>query len=475
MKKNLFFLFLASIAITAFGQNSIPNGNFETWNTATYDYPQNYPFTSNTSAFFRAHLPFNLVKATPGYNGSTYAVQLTTNSSVTDTNMSYFLNANPNNGDPSTWTGGMPYTQKPTGIRGYYKYNVATADSATIIVVFSKAGSNIGTYIFKIGGIYSSYTLFNFNFSPALPSVPDEVIFAAASSNIMVNERGVAGSILIIDSVSFTGVSSQPALMNGDFELWQSQSLNYPVNWNSDSEENGFNRTTDRKVGDYAMQLTTSLGENNGTPKAHSGKISNGYWDNSCGCMKGGNLFSNQIDTLAFWYKYSPQASDSAQINLNFIYHGSQVWGNGIKLPASANYQYVEIPFNIPQPIDTVIIQIQSSLWNDTLVSSVGSDLKIDEIHFKSQPLHTGILNFENDKGISIFPNPSNGKFLIQDLGYGILNFEIYNITGEKVYTMSNFKQKSSIEIDLSNSPKGIYFIKIYDGQKMRTKKIVLQ
>ncbi|MFH1005563.1 MAG: hypothetical protein V1781_08780 [Bacteroidota bacterium] len=363
MREQFFLLSLAFIAITAFGQNSIPNGNFETWTSGTYDYPQNYPYTSNADNFFRYQIPFNVTKTTNAYHG-TYAVQLISNVSYGDTSFGYFINTRPNDKDINMWTGGIPYSQKPTGIRGYYKYNVATADSATIIAAFSKAGSNIGTYIFKIGGVHSTYTLFNLTFSPALPVIPDSVIFAASSSNIMTNI--VQGSTLILDSVSFTGVSSQPALMNGDFELWQSQTLYKLNNWYfEDYQENMMIRTTDKVAGDYAIELKTYLGNNNGNPCARAGRISTGYYPNNChnNCTEmGGYPFSNKVDTLAFWYKYLPSGNDSAEINLNFKKSGSNINQRGMRLHASANYKYVEMPFDIGQTPDTVIVDIQSSI-----------------------------------------------------------------------------------------------------------------
>ncbi len=482
MKKNLLLLVLVYIAITAYGQNSVPNGNFENWNSDTYDYPQNYPYTSNYDVFFQYQLPFNEVKTTnilDAFHGN-YAVKISSISFATETAIGYFINTNPNNGGPDTWTGGIPYSQIPNGIRGYYKYNVATADSGLIIVAFSKDGANIGTYFCKVGGIHDTYSLFNFTFSPALSESPDSVMFGATSSDITVSDDGVAGSVLFIDSVSFTGVTSQPDLMNGDFELWQSQTFYAPDNWSIEGA--GVNMTADVAAGDYAIELTTYLGENNGNPKARAGEISNGYWDNSCGCNNGGYPFSNQIDTLVFYYKYAPSGNDSAVINLNFKNNGSDIGGRQKYLLASVDYQYTEFSFEIGQAPDTVIVQISSSNGINDDVSFVGSDLIIDEIHFKSQPLTTGIFNYENDNNISIFPNPSNGKFQIQNLGFGVQNLEIYNVLAEKIYSVLNFQhqtcltgRQASNEIDLSSLPKGIYFIKIYNGEKTHTEKIVIQ
>ena len=131
MKKHLFLLCIAFTGITTYGQNSVPNGNFEEWTSISYDFPQNYQYTSNSNNYFYYNLPSNVTKTTDAYHG-TYAVQLTTIATKTDTSFGYFLNSNPNSKN-GPWTGGMPYNQKPTGIRGWYKYNVATADSGTII------------------------------------------------------------------------------------------------------------------------------------------------------------------------------------------------------------------------------------------------------------------------------------------------------------------------------------------------------
>jgi len=482
MKKHLLLLSLVCIAITAHGQNSIPNGNFETWTSGTFDYPQNYPFTSNTDEFFQYHLPFNVTKITDAYHG-TYAVQLTTNASATDTAFAFLLNKNPNtNNGPNTWTGGMPYNQKPKGIRGYYKYNVATADSATILVAFSKAGSNIRTYFLTIGGIHNTYTLFNLTFKPALTVTPDSVIFAAISCKLLNGQQphGPAGSTLKLDSVSFTGVSSQPALMNGDFESWQSQTYNNPANWYVQSDNgNGFNRTTDAVKGNYAIELKTFPGNVNNHPAAQPTQISNGFYPKNCNqCYQmGGYPYSHQTDTLAFYYKYTPaNASDSAWVSCSFKKNGINIWFIGKGLHATASYQYVEIPFNIfGQTPDTAITSIQSSSWNDTSLSYVGADLKIDEIHFKSQPLTTSIFNYENDNTIHIFPNPSNGKIQIQCSGLNVQSLEIYNMLAEKVYSTTKILQQILNEIDLSRLQKGIYFVKFYNEEKIYTKKIIIQ
>ena len=469
MKKQLLLLSLALLAILAYGQDSIPNGDFETWNSTMYENPLNYPYTSNETALYDVSSSFNVIKTTDAFHGQS-AVQVSTLTASFGTYMGYFLNTPAKNGNMSLWTGGMGINERPTGIRGYYKYNVATSDSAMIILVFRKGANTLGTYQNKVGGIKTAYTLFNLPLIPALTETPDSVVFGVVASDYMKNENGVPGSILKIDSVSFTGVINQPVAMNGDFEFWQQITTFVLDGWNEfNKNPQGINRTTDAKQGQYALELTTYLGEENGTPRAQPGYSSTGYWDKNCSCQKGGVPFNHTVDTLAFWYKYAPTLNDSAIISLEFRKAGISFAFERIILKAAANYQYAELPFSLWQTPDSVIVNIQSSVWENQQIAFVGSVLKVDNLKFKWKMKTGGISNFADNITISIAPNPSKGKFHINYSGLDALRFDIFNVAGAKVYpttTLSN-------EIDLANSPNGIYFVRIYIGDKMYTRKIM--
>ena len=83
-------------------------------------------------------------------------------------------------------------------------------------------------------------------------------------------------------------------------------------------------------------------------------------------------------------------------------------------------------------------------------------------------PGATGIAEDKAVGGIKIYPNPSKGKFTMQiadrHLLKGSCNIEIYTVLGEKIYSYAEINQQKSYEINLSNIPKGIYFIKIHNG-----------
>lgn len=484
MKKTLFLVCLIYLGVIAYGQNSIPNGDFESWRSGILDYPQYYPYTSNMSTFSSQGI-FNVTRVTDPYHGS-YAIRMETTTSPVDTSFGYFVNIYPGSTSPTQWHGGMPYNQIPTGISGWYKYNVATADSGSIIVAFSSGGVNISTYFFKMGGIHSTYTPFKFTFSPALTETPDSVEFGALSCKFgpgMNQPKGIPGSILYMDSVNFTGVVSQPPEMNGDFELWQNQTVKFPNQWyilSSGDQETGVSQTADAHEGVYAVELKTFLGNQNGQSAAQTSAISTGYFSRNCSgsCTEHGGLpYTATKDTLAFWYKYAPSGGDHAVVNVVFKKSGSQIAGSSVNLDASSVYKRVEFPFQVGQTPDTAIVNIGSSDWGNTALSYVGSDLKIDSIYFKSQKVISGInkLFTEENPDIVVYPNPSNGMFHIKSLVTCIRDLEIYNVTGKKVYSSSRMNQQGSNEIDVPTLQKGVYLVRINDGERTYTKRIVVK
>ena len=73
----------------------------------------------------------------------------------------------------------------------------------------------------------------------------------------------------------------------------------------------------------------------------------------------------------------------------------------------------------------------------------------------------------------NVYPNPNKGKFTVS-CSEKIDGLEIFNSTGEIIFsTLKADDRKKSI--DLSNYSKGIYVIRINSGNKLLTKKIILQ
>jgi len=84
-----------------------------------------------------------------------------------------------------------------------------------------------------------------------------------------------------------------------------------------------------------------------------------------------------------------------------------------------------------------------------------------------------------NDAGISVYPNPSNGNFIIEwqnDFNSDGVAIEVVNAVGKKVFSsqgkiLSSSRQK---EIDLNEAASGVYFIEIKSDAFSLRKKIIL-
>jgi hypothetical protein len=76
-------------------------------------------------------------------------------------------------------------------------------------------------------------------------------------------------------------------------------------------------------------------------------------------------------------------------------------------------------------------------------------------------------------------PNPSNGQFTLEfkTPETGVTNVEIYNIKGKKIYEdiVRNFDGTYKKDIDISGEKSGTYFLKIQQGNKLSTRKIILE
>jgi plastocyanin len=88
----------------------------------------------------------------------------------------------------------------------------------------------------------------------------------------------------------------------------------------------------------------------------------------------------------------------------------------------------------------------------------------------------TGISDNSSRTDIAIYPNPSGGKFVLDINSLQIeknSTLEISSIKGEIIYQTRLTIPKS--DIDLRKQPKGIYLLKIFNGQTILTKKIIIE
>ena len=90
------------------------------------------------------------------------------------------------------------------------------------------------------------------------------------------------------------------------------------------------------------------------------------------------------------------------------------------------------------------------------------------------------IMNEElSNEPLQVYPNPSSGLLNIRLQPEGDINqtVEVYNQLGRKVesFELSFTKEMPAVELQLNDLSDGIYFVRVYDGNTVQTRKVMLR
>lgn len=448
MKKILLSTFLLGLSNLAFSQ--LPNGDFENWNTTSYQEPNGW-YTSNREVMPR----IGLATVTRVSGSSGYAVRMETVISGQDTAFTYIDNTE---GDPTQGEGGLPYTQRPTGLTGSYRYNLPGNDTAWIFVAFKKNGSVIFSQFFPVRGTGSQPVFTNFNIPFTIPSVPDTFILAAIPSNL-INEVGIQnGSFLELDNLAFSG-ATQP-IPEGDFENWTTVSSDELVGWDVFGDQ-GLSKTTDSYSGNYALRLETiDYGGGNIAPA--------GINTRQPYTMIFDTLSGTFVDTLIGFYKFSTPGSGQGRAIVDLYANGTLVGNNSYFFNPAAPYTEFRLPITTWFPVapDTIWIDFESSdyPWD---AGDIGSVLIIDHLALKSMLTTIPVVPSSAFSTVTAYPNPATETLYLRfskpekDVTVRVLDMTGI-VVSEQVF--SGNVECVSINIEALNT--GTYFYEARRGGK---------
>jgi hypothetical protein len=92
------------------------------------------------------------------------------------------------------------------------------------------------------------------------------------------------------------------------------------------------------------------------------------------------------------------------------------------------------------------------------------------------QSVTTGITENQLLTGISLFPNPSEGKFRLTLNAWTNSeknSVEIFNLAGKSIFRSDITDSQS--DVDLTGAGKGIYLVKVIQGSAVQTRKLIVQ
>lgn len=170
-----------------------------------------------------------------------------------------------------------------------------------------------------------------------------------------------------------------------------------------------------------------------------------GYATGFSSCAKGfmgtGSYFSA---ALSQYWQYDPNTN---------------AWKEAVGFPATGRYSMVSCV-------------IQGKAYAGT-----GSDFTAyynDWWEYNCSATTAGITENNSSDLISVYPDPSAGKFIVQctECGMQFNTLQVYNTQGKKVFGSN--EPHSQLTIDLSGHPKGVYFVRIVTGEGTSTKKIII-
>jgi hypothetical protein len=169
-----------------------------------------------------------------------------------------------------------------------------------------------------------------------------------------------------------------------------------------------------------------------------------------------------------------------------------------IEFNASIVNDYVEINWTTASEENSDIFIVQKSLDNENFVNisqqkAAGNSNTLVNYHSYDYNINEGVMYYRlkqidfdgaifispvvkvrniSDNGIHIFPNPSNGNIIVETKED--VDVTVYTISGQELANY-RFQANTINTIDITNQPKGIYFLSYITNNKRVIKKLIVR
>jgi PKD repeat protein len=75
----------------------------------------------------------------------------------------------------------------------------------------------------------------------------------------------------------------------------------------------------------------------------------------------------------------------------------------------------------------------------------------------------------------TIYPNPSAGSFVVDGLGSELCEVKVMSLSGKVIFEDQMQPEAGQVKIEDKNWAAGIYLLKVYEGNKIATKKLIVE
>jgi len=179
------------------------------------------------------------------------------------------------------------------------------------------------------------------------------------------------------------------------------------------------------------------------------------------------------------YYKFFPQNGDTMEIHIRIYDHGVEVcWGSFKTAEPAEAWTPFSMTFSEYLYGDSARIFISTCYDNDEPIPKGNSIMYLDNLSFDSL-ITTYVAEVPDSDEMVLYPNPAS-DYLIISLPPGsnsqMLDVEVIQSAGIPVQALHDVNYSGQMQLDISQFPAGIYYLRIiHDGHMMQNKVVVLK